>query len=150
MTWEYLQNKTYRYDFIKDNTNNLGHVIELCNGLGELENYLDCLDYEGCDKLQGVNDDEFVLTIKRCDTLIALGFSGFDVDHHPLESATLTQSVIYLMQIFKPNMLILESVNRYQFILNNIVKDTDYVETIRHESSGPKWTDERTLRIFTL
>jgi glycosyltransferase involved in cell wall biosynthesis len=150
MTWEYLKGKTYRYDFIRKHTRALGHVVELCNGDGELEPYLECDTYMGCDATHGVTDDVFVKHVTECDTLIALGHGGYEIDRNPLESATLTQSIKYIMQEFKPRTLILESVNAYQPIINGIVKGTDYVEVNRHEAHGPKWTDERTLRIFTL
>jgi len=76
MAWEYLESKTYRYEFIKEKTSNLGDVIELCNGTGIVESYLDCSSYKGCDIANGIKDDDFVKTIDRCDTLIALGHGG--------------------------------------------------------------------------
>jgi len=149
MTWEYLANKTYRYDIIKEHARDLGHVVELCNGAGALEGYLDCASYTGCDRVGGVLDDEFVRNIKKCDTLIALGHGGYEIDKNPLESATLTNSILYVMKAYKPKVLILESVDNYQSIINGIVKNTDYVESYKHNATGAKWTDKRTLRIFT-
>ena len=148
MPWEYLENKTYRYDLVRRHTRNLGHVVELCNGAGTLKEHLDCKSYSGCDKAKGIYDDKFVLTLDECDTLIALGHGGFEIDHSPLESATLTQSILYVIRKFKPKTLILESVNKYQSIIDDIIKDTDYIGTYNHKADGDRWTDKRTLRIF--
>lgn len=153
MAWEYLDNHMgYRYKLADEAIDFTGmDVVDLCSGdTGMYELVKDKVaSYRACDVrklhpiVEQMPDDEFVKTIKKCDILCVFGHGGYEITKESLESATLTDSIKFLIAKFNP-VLILECVTKFQPILEDITKDHK-VKIIR--TVGSDWLTDRVLYI---
>ena len=188
-TWEYLDEMDYRYEEIakhlshhaaRNQNGKKWHFVELCCGNGRLPEYLKKYginySYEATDlnyfrwgleqrstaseHYFDLSDDEFAKGIDRCDVLVALGHSGFEIDSHPKESRTLTDSISYISGKFRPAFVILESISKYHSILKGITaslagySSSFSLSTTPESRTGCKdserWLHDRRLEILGL
>ena len=189
LTWEYLDEMDYRYDEIANylshhaESNREGerlHFVELCCGNGRLPDYLKKyglnFSYEATDLNYSrwsletkstdsehyfdLADDEFAKKIERCDVLVALGHSGFEIDSHPKESSTLTESIHYISEKFKPKFVVLESISKYHSILQSIISLLPSHSSVFSLATTPesrtrcedseRWLHDRRLEVLRL
>jgi len=154
--WEYSKDLDYRYDLVKNHINFKGlHVVDLCSGYTGLYNSVkdDVASYRACDlsKLHPISeqmaDDDFVKTVTNCDVLCAFGHGGYEISGEELESRTLTSSIHFLIQKFKPRWVVLESVDRFFPIILDIASRYRYHKSLfKHD--GPDWLHKRTMLIL--
>ncbi|NQZ99690.1 MAG: class I SAM-dependent methyltransferase [Myxococcales bacterium] len=189
LTWEYLDEMDYRYEEIakhlshhaEGNQNGKNwHFVELCCGNGRLPEYLEKYginySYEATDlnyfrwgleqkstdleHYFDLSDDEFAKRIDRCDVLVALGHSGFEIDSHPKESSTLTNSISYIIGKFSPEFVVLESISKYHSILKGIIRSLPGYSSVFSFCTTPesrtgckdseRWLYDRRLEILGL
>lgn len=157
MAWEYLEDMDFRY---KDAVALLGDtsekdVVELNCGNGRLKDYMKHKTYRGNDLLKeddenysSLPDDKFIETVDKCDILCCFGFGGYELSNQPLESKTITNSVIKLINKFNP-VLILEAVDRYLPLIDKVKEATGYITRVaRHYDLGDGFVYKRTLKIL--
>jgi hypothetical protein len=160
MTWEYMDELDYRYEEaigeIKDLLKEGDVVVDLCSGNSRFGNYLPSgIKYLSCDLYDDraeyqMRDDEFVRTVvNKCDVLALFGYGGYDVDHHPLESNTVLNSMEYLIKTFNPKVIYIENIYKYDKVITDFMKEhKDYeVVTILYKPSE-YWLDNRVLKVW--
>ena len=99
-------------------------------------------------------DDEFINVLTKVDILVVFGIGGYEISKEPLESKTLVQSIKKIISKFKPEIIIIEIVNRYFPILEDIEKFTSYYSyKTKHilkikSLKDYNWLEDRVLMII--
>lgn len=170
MTWEYLEHMSFRHTMVlpyidvKDK-----HVVELDCGLNTMQPWLRgeatywandvvmpewakggtpfwCCGTEY--RFFQMKDDEFVKLVEKCDVLFLFGHGGYELDMNEKESRTVSHSAIHLMRKFQPSTVVLESVQRYEPCIQNIVRESGYSVACRFVvDAGENWTHKRVALI---
>lgn len=164
MAWEYLELMDRRLEVVADYLNGKTKDKVMVD--------IDCLEarllmyithnfkkYLGNDVLnkfptvKGANffqmkDDAFVKIIDKCDILLVFGYGGYEISNEPLESATLIDSVKYLVNKTKPEIVILESVWEFEPITSKII--TQHYKLVQYTrlDLGESWTSKRAIYIY--
>jgi hypothetical protein len=150
MTWEYMDKLDYRYEIASRYITKEDRVVELNSGNSRFRNYVEhhtCNDLNNPNADFQITDEEFKWKIEKCDVLVCFGIGGYEIDHNPKESSTITDTIIYLTGRFRPRLLIIESVRRYETILERIKKETNYKLKSMHLNASENWLEDRTLHI---
>ena len=154
--WEYMKGLNYRYEIVAKYIDFSGlHVVELCSGYTGLYNLVKdkVASFRACDvrKLHPIceqlPDDKFVKTLTKCDVLCAFGHGGYEITREELESKTLTESIHFVIERFKPRWIVLESVERFFPIVSNISNRYAYEETL-FDHHGSDWLHNRRMLIL--
>lgn len=172
MAWEYMDNLDYRYEQARHVLSsiphgfNLGQCVELCSGNTRFYTHVKdlCKTYRACDTrvpevipegviFKNITDAQMADRVKRLKTLIVFGHGGYEIDKNPLESPTLTDSILKLVHKCGPRIIILESIQKYSPILRNIHKNIRtpsgaYYEYKEVETKSDNWLHNRVLYVF--
>ena len=105
-------------------------VVDVDSGNSRLRNYVthyysNDLNFEEADVK--CTDEEFVDMVKECDVLCCFGIGGHEITQEPLESRTLTHSLVRLAMNHHPRLMILECIDQFMPIVESILKQTGYV-----------------------
>lgn len=156
MAWEYLDELDYRYkqavEYIEDND----FVVDVNSGNSRLRNYVtnylsNDLYNENAD--YQITDQDFIPLIEQCDVLCLFGIGGYEITNEPLESSTVTDTVIELAKKHKPRILILECIDDFTEIAHKILKKTGYKPIRTHHNmvelqlEAPEFVRSRTMYI---
>ena len=150
MAWEYLEHKDYRYDIVAWWVEDFDYVVEYNSGNSRLREYVAnhiCNDFYDNRADFQITDEEFYKKIKKCDVLVCLGIGGHEITKEPLESATITGTLIKTANEFKPRLMILECIEKFKSIPENIIKKTGYDILDVKEANGVTWLDNRVMYI---
>ena len=167
-TWKYMDDLDYRYKWISGQSFVKHHmrVAEFNCGNGRLKDYLPdttvylANDLYLQDHLQGVTgykqmtDSDFTSHLITnyykgdFDILALLGIGGHEVTGEPLESSTVTSNLILAVNYFKPSIVIIESVDKFESVRQRIVDETNYAVRDRLVTSGKGWLENRTLLVL--
>lgn len=166
MSWEYLEQMSFRHAMVVPYVNVVGkHAIELNCGRWTMLPWLDgqasyaANDLSPTDWVGAIGetpkrrffqmgDDTFVPLVQACDVLFLFGHGGYEIDCNPKESATVSKSAMTLMGRFSPAQVVLESVQKYAPCLHAIVEGAGY--SIQHQflvDAGEGWTFKRMVVI---
>lgn len=131
MAWEYLEQPVMdeRYKIAAEFIGDDDMVVDVDSGNSRLRNYVkhyysNDLYYDQADVK--CTDEEFVPMVKECDVLTCFGIGGHEITKEPLESATLTQSLITLAKTHRPHTMILECIDQFVPVVERIVAETGY------------------------
>lgn len=155
MAWEYLDELDYRFARAGRYIHHDDAVVDVNAGNSHLRNYVE--NYTSNDLYDDradyrIADDVFVPMIKTCDVLCLFGIGGYEITKEPLESSTVTDSVITLAIKHHPRLLILECVNDFVEIAERIMRESGY-EPVRtyHDvvelEQVPEFVKRRTMYI---
>jgi hypothetical protein len=131
MAWEYLEQPVMdeRYKIASEFIGENDKVVDVDSGNSRLRNYVkhyysNDLNYKEADVQ--CTDEEFVEMVKECDVLCCFGIGGHEITHEPLESPTLTHSLVRLAMNHHPHTMILECIDQFVPIVESILKQTGY------------------------
>jgi len=131
MAWEYLEQEVMdeRYKIASEFIGDYDKVVDVDSGNSRLRNYVkhyysNDLNYVEADVK--CTDDEFVDMVKECDVLCCFGIGGHEIIQEPLESPTLTQSLVRLAMKHHPHTMILECIDQFVPVVESILKQTGY------------------------
>jgi len=150
-TWKYMDELDYRYEEAAKFIRPEERVVDLNAGNSRLRKY--CLDYVSNDLYNKaadyqMTDEEFVKGVKKMDVLCCFGLGGNEIDHHILESSTITQSIIDAAKRYTPRKIILDCVKKYSSIAERIIKDTGYYLYYSLDTDSKDWKKDRRLYVL--
>jgi hypothetical protein len=157
MAWEYLEQKTKRYE---DATHLLGElkgdiVLDFNSGHSKFKDYLKgdftykCNDLYDKRAMFNITDKAFLEQERECDVLCCFGIGGYEITGEKLESSTITSTLKNAIMKFNPNIIILESIQDFELIQHDIMTwyEEDY-ENLYFKYEGPTWLDKRCMNIW--
>lgn len=131
MAWEYLQQEKMdkRYELASKLIRDTDYVVDVNSGNSRMRNYVknyysNDLYYDEAD--EKCTDVEFKDKIKNCDVLCCFGIGGHEITGEPLESETVTQTLIDIINKHRPRLIILESIQRFSKIPRHILNEVKY------------------------
>jgi hypothetical protein len=129
MAWEYLDKLDYRYKQAAEFITNEDFVVDVNSGNSRFRDYAKhyiCNDLNYWEADYQMTDEQFRDVVDRCDVLCCFGVGGYEITKEPLESQTLSDTMVYLTNKFKPRLLILEAIEQFTPVIENILKRVNY------------------------
>jgi hypothetical protein len=75
-------------------------------------------------------DDRMNERLEEVDILVAFGIGGYEITKEPDESSTVTQSIKDIIKTHKPEIVILESVQSFSSIIEEIISTCPEYQTV--------------------
>lgn len=129
MAWEYLDKLDYRYKQASKFITDEDFVVDVNSGNSRMRDYVknyisNDLNYSEAD--YQMTDEQFREVIDACDVLCCFGVGGYEITKEELESKTVSDTLVYLTEKFKPRLLILEAIEQFTPIIKNILERVNY------------------------
>jgi GT2 family glycosyltransferase len=93
-------------------------------------------------------DDEFVPTLTKCDILTVFGHGGYEITKEGAESPTLTNSIKYVIDHLKPEIVVLEAVWAFEPIISEIITEGYKLVLKQYLELGNDWVRKRVIYIY--
>ena len=130
MAWEYLDQLDERYKQVSDLIGPCKGdvVLELNSGNSRLPQYLTgeftyiSNDLYNPAAAYKYTDEQMIKTIDACDIFMCFGIGGYEISLHPLESATITNSIKTGIKKYQPRLIVIEAISEYKDILVTIME----------------------------
>jgi len=151
MAWEYLLTDTFDHramliaGYLASKIEGM-YIVDIDCGHAPLLKYLPetYMSYKGNDILSErlpqntekaqffpLSDDLFVKQVRSCDILVAMGIGGYELTNEGIESQTITQSILTLVETHQPEIVVLEAIVEHVQVLDLIRNSIPY--TLKHK-----------------
>ena len=147
--WPHLEHLDDRFDavvqYLNEHLQGDDQVVDLNCGDSRILQSLRPCHYTGTDAIETrdgrmfrarptakfIKSKDDKLTFQRIDTLMCWGIGGYEISKEEVESPTITQTIIKLIEKHRPHYVVVEAIQEYQSILRWILDSIDEDYTIR-------------------
>ena len=95
-------------------------------------------EYPRC-RFHTISDVLMIYRLPVVDIMIAIGIGGHEITNEPLESPTSTESTISIINKCKPSIVILENIQDFRSVMDNIIRNINYkvVQELKIDAPQP-------------